>query len=493
MKAVSFLISALILALSPMAMGAVGFPQQCVNSATNPTTAEWLTCTQARAGTSNTNPLYVAPSSSGGHTLADQYVYDGSNFVQMRAGLVNADAISTALTIPYSASFGLFYDGSAWDRVTGGTLADNLSRAPNVLYVGSFSLFDNGTNYQRAPGGTLADNLSAAPTVPYVGSFSLFSDGTNYRRLTGEAVDDSMTAAPVVPNVAAYGTFYDGSNQRRVTGEAFDSSMTAAPVNPNVNAFSTFYNGSASQYWLGGSAPSDALTAPAMPYVESFGMTRHGLTWDMMTSTTSADNLSATPQGVDNLSYTHFYNGTNFQRWTGESWDSSLTLTVAPTVIGLTSFYNGTAGQYWLGNTAGADDITNSTASPYTSSLTYAFDGTNFDRVRMSDKGNLHVVDPNGPTGLADDDNTGNCVAITASSVQYTLPAAGWFAVTAVNNAAYLLSGANPSIGSIAAGNFSMVVPDSATIYLRLTGPKVAVIGASAAGYICFVPIATPS
>ena len=36
---------------APVTASKVGYPDQCVNDPTNPTSAEWMTCTQKRAGT----------------------------------------------------------------------------------------------------------------------------------------------------------------------------------------------------------------------------------------------------------------------------------------------------------------------------------------------------------------------------------------------------------------------------------------------------------
>lgn len=91
------------------------------------------------------------------------------------------------------------------------------------------------------------------------------------------------------------------------------------------------------------------------------------------------------------------------------------------------------------------------------------------------------------PYEKAADSLTANCVAITASSVQLTLPRSGdWYYVIAEGNTAYLLGGSNPT-ATTSIGGFSIHAPDSAPLLMRLVGPKVAVIGTSAAGKICFI------
>jgi len=94
------------------------------------------------------------------------------------------------------------------------------------------------------------------------------------------------------------------------------------------------------------------------------------------------------------------------------------------------------------------------------------------------------------PYERAVDDAVGNCVAITASSVQYTLPTAyrgGWFYIVAVGGDAYLLGGTNPTVNN-AVGYFSMMAPDGSPLLVRLSSAKIAVKGSSAAGFICFIP-----
>ncbi len=85
-----------------------------------------------------------------------------------------------------------------------------------------------------------------------------------------------------------------------------------------------------------------------------------------------------------------------------------------------------------------------------------------------------------------DDDATAQCVAITASDVDYTLPTAGdWYCITTSGNTAFINCGSSPAVDHTV-GNFSLVIPEGSTICKRLTGPDCGVIGVTATGFICF-------
>lgn len=90
------------------------------------------------------------------------------------------------------------------------------------------------------------------------------------------------------------------------------------------------------------------------------------------------------------------------------------------------------------------------------------------------------------PWAKFDDDAAANCVAITSSSVQFTLPAAGWYYLTAVGNTAYILCGTNPTATLTVTTGFSIVIAEGSERLRYLTGPKCAVIGASTNGSLCF-------
>lgn len=113
---------------------------------------------------------------------------------------------------------------------------------------------------------------------------------------------------------------------------------------------------------------------------------------------------------------------------------------------------------------------------------TAANSGTNPIAVQITDG----VAVRPAPWAKFDDDAAANCVAITTASVQFTLPAAGWYHLTAVGNAAYILCGANPTATTTVTTGFSTIVPEGAERTRYLNSAKCAVIGASAAGSLCF-------
>lgn len=97
------------------------------------------------------------------------------------------------------------------------------------------------------------------------------------------------------------------------------------------------------------------------------------------------------------------------------------------------------------------------------------------------------VADDRAPYQKAADSATTNCTAITASSQQVTLPRGGaWYYVKASGNLAYVLCGTNPT-ATAAVNGHSFVVSEGETMLIRLTGPKCAHIGTTAAGEICYV------
>lgn len=91
------------------------------------------------------------------------------------------------------------------------------------------------------------------------------------------------------------------------------------------------------------------------------------------------------------------------------------------------------------------------------------------------------------PYEVVDISATTNCVAITASSAQYSISYPGyWYVIQATDNDAYLLSGTDPTAAATA-GNFGWIAGDHAPVMMRIKGPKVAVIGKAAGGFVCFL------
>jgi hypothetical protein len=90
------------------------------------------------------------------------------------------------------------------------------------------------------------------------------------------------------------------------------------------------------------------------------------------------------------------------------------------------------------------------------------------------------------PWARADDDDGANEVEIrSAAPVDYALPAAGWYDITASGNSACIICGAAPV--AVMNTTCTIKVLEGVTRRLYLTGPVCSVIGPSLAGYVNFL------
>lgn len=91
----------------------------------------------------------------------------------------------------------------------------------------------------------------------------------------------------------------------------------------------------------------------------------------------------------------------------------------------------------------------------------------------------------------ASDQSITNCVALSETSAQYTLPRMGdYYYVESLGNTAFLLSGANPTATAAINGHFAFVADGAILGPIRLSGAKVAYIGdvgAGTIGQVCFI------
>lgn len=247
----------------------VGYPTQCVNDPKNPTTAEWLTCTQLRAGTYATNPLFT--NVVGGAVGSYNYFYFGGNWVRWLGEQMDSDNRGATTTAPWSGSFLHAFDGTNWDRVRLAPLNTTLAATNTGLQSLAVNYFWNGTAYQRMTGPALgADNVANATPAPWSHGFNYAYDGATWDRVRSYTLTDTMGATPTGVGIASFTTFYDGINYRRLTGETYDSAI-AGTVAPLTIALNAFYDGTAgtSQYWLGGSLTSSINAPVDGPYVGS--------------------------------------------------------------------------------------------------------------------------------------------------------------------------------------------------------------------------------
>ncbi len=256
------------------------------------------------------------------NVAAGCYYYSSTQWYQWTGALANSDAVAAAtLRAPYVQGLGMYFDGANWRRVIGEAWDTSMTAAPDNLNVNAFGTYYNldASVARRWEGQTLDDvATTTAPTVPYVGAYNLFLDtDTNIvRRLYGTQVDDAM-GFPFAPYVIGLSAFADGANYRKWTGDTGNNGVSATFVMPYVHGFAHLYH------------PNDDL-------------------WDRATSTTSADSITATPQGMNSLSYTHFYDGTNFRRWLGGSLGASIAAPVTAPYTGSVVYgYDSTGPTYY--------------------------------------------------------------------------------------------------------------------------------------------------
>lgn len=89
--------------------------------------------------------------------------------------------------------------------------------------------------------------------------------------------------------------------------------------------------------------------------------------------------ISDTLSGKYNFMYTGshmlFYNGTYFQRWTGETWDSSMTAAPTnPSVNSFNVFYNGTVSQYLVGSLLSTEYVDDAGYAPHGKTMLHGYD-----------------------------------------------------------------------------------------------------------------------
>lgn len=311
--------------------------------------------------------------------------YDGTNYRRWRGAAASSDAVVTTTVAPYVNGLNMYYSTSTvWRRNIGGPLADNLLGTRDMPWTGAYNLFYDTSDqfYKRWRGETVDDAMTAAPVAPFVGAYNLFYDGANSRRWTGEAIDDSMTAAPVAPFTASYGVFYDGTNARRWVGATIDDDMTADPVAPWVAAYGVFRNldgGPIGSQRISGESWDGAMTmTPVNPNINAWNVfynadTNKGAMW---VGETANDTMGGTGPIV--IAINGFYNGTNYQRWIGEAWDTDMAVTTNPNVNAFGVFRDLTASKngQWSGALWSAD-MTQPLAAPNVNSLGVFRDTTN--------------------------------------------------------------------------------------------------------------------
>jgi hypothetical protein len=249
--------------------------------------------------------------------------------------------------------------------------------------------------YTRIRDGGLPNNLANVyqfqitfPTTYYglytaSGMYYYDGDSGTFRRWWGTTSgSDTVTNLTPSPWVSNFNYLFDGVNWNRQrtypAGDALSSTLAGTPT----ISLNEFFDGTTYRRWLGNAGGADAVVnTTRSPWTSNFLYSLHGATWDRVTSSTVGDAMSATPQGLDTASYNLFYNGTNYQRWTGETWDDSINLAIGPSVLSLNTFYNldltkgaRVSGEAWTADMAGS-------ANPNTNSFGVFRDTTNSKNV----------------------------------------------------------------------------------------------------------------
>lgn len=157
---------------------------------------------------------------------------------------------------------------------------------------------------------------------------------------------------------------------------------TQAAANWGLNVAAGCYYASAGTWysWSGALANSDAV-APATtraPYVQGLGLYFDGANWRRVTGETW-DTTIANTVAPETIALNAFYDtatATGY-RWQGEPYDSSMT--AAPTNPGVnayTAFYNGANGQYWQGSQMNSETTANTNYAPFVKNYNYCYDAT---------------------------------------------------------------------------------------------------------------------
>jgi len=262
---------------------AIGMPQQCVNNATNPTSAEWLTCTQARAGTSALNPIYV---SGGGGGSANTQWYTGAAWANWKGQTAGVDNLSNSTPAPFTYNFPMYYNANLgkWDRDQGYARLQLYGGAPGSWV--NISQGVSGDSYNTS-------TTSMLPTINlpmyYTGT------GTAWNRARGAAAgaDNVVNTTIHGTNEFAYSMVYNASSGKwdRMTqpggGTTGASSDTTSGTQSGIYDVSLnhFYNSTSTKFqrWTGPGAGADAISnSTPSPWTSGFLYGSNGTTWDRL-------------------------------------------------------------------------------------------------------------------------------------------------------------------------------------------------------------------
>jgi len=205
--------------------------------------------------------------------------------------------------------------------------------------------------------------------------------------------------------LTASGTyFYDGTSAtfRRWWGSTApaDGVQNTAVPSPYVQNFPSLWNATSLRWNRQTTVTlADNMDPPQLTGVGSFLMVWDGAKWDRWsggpTAVTLGDAMGAAPTGAPTAAYNTFFDGANFQRWTGEAWDTSIDITNVPGVLSLGTFYDTTTakGRRLTGISALPTSLSPPPA-PWVGAVGYNYDyvGGLFHPVRADSSGNTYVL-----------------------------------------------------------------------------------------------------
>lgn len=335
----------------------------------------------------------------GAQVLAHLYGYDagGDNWDRVRvvggglvldtelpAAVVAADDLANP-TAPFVLSALMGYDGATWDRVP---------ITANGLKVDVAAIVAVNTELPAAA--LLADD-TAIPTAPAVGSFGMMYDGATWDMMRGTAADGlqvntelpaaaaltDVVANPTTPVIGACLMGYNGATWERVylTGGAIpvvtqhpEGTLTDGHANPNAVITGSFLMGWNTTTW-------DRLVSSIANGLE-VDVTRVAgtVTVDTELVTIAAADDMANPTVPQVLSHLMLWDSATWDRAPGTSADGLLVNLGA----------NNDVDTELPAAAALSDAFANPTA-PAVGSFLMGFDGTDWERLRVTNTGQLHV------------------------------------------------------------------------------------------------------
>jgi hypothetical protein len=321
------------------------------------------------------------------------------------------DAIGTQSAVTPSKGVVVgFHDGANFQRWVGEAYDSSMDGDAVQPNVNAYMVYSYTAGEAKAwHGDNVSDTLDPSANMPLVGSYNLFWDPTSNKEMRWRAepwdTNISTAATGASPTVMSLGTFWNADAGAgygsRWEGETWDSDLSVV-VNPNVNSFGVFKDNTTGKntQWVGERWDDDMgiVNAPSVNalnvFLDATGSKNRqwaGELWSAdMTGPTAAPNVNA---------FSAFRDTTNNKSvWLNgiPAGDTMPATQVAPFTLSLGTFYNGTNYQRWTGLATAVDGRTNDTPAPWVANLNYGYNGATWDRIRtgsgaMGEIGRAHV------------------------------------------------------------------------------------------------------